>query len=156
MTNETLPPSQPVQLDAHRQAKRKRQENRTLVAKSAKPPEDIIRIVTSNNAPPSSNPPAQITFQRRELDMILNVYGRMVADGEWRDYAIDHLKDRAVFSVFRRAAEVPLYTIEKDPKMARRQGAYKVVAANGQILKRGQDLKQVLKVFDKKPKLDLV
>ena len=80
----------------------------------------------------------------------------MVAEGEWRAYAIDLMKDKAVFSVFRRTAEVPLYTIEKDPKMARRQGAYKVVAASGQILKRGHDLKQVLKVFDKKPKLSVV
>ncbi|MFK7793643.1 MAG: DUF2794 domain-containing protein [Devosiaceae bacterium] len=118
--------------------------------------DDIVHIVTGNNVPASANPPAQISFDRRELNMILNVYGRMVADGEWRDYAIDLLKERAVFSVFRRTAEVPLYTIEKDPKMARRQGAYKVVSASGQVLKRGHDLKQVLKLFDKKPKLDLV
>ena len=156
MTDETLTSSQPVALDDHRQAKREAQETNALAARSADPQSDMVRIVTSNNAPPSTSQPAQITFHRRELDMILNVYGRMVADGEWRDYAIDHLKDRAVFSVFRRAAEVPLYTIEKDPKMARRQGAYKVVSASGQILKRGHDLKQVLKVFDKKPKLNLV
>ncbi len=115
-----------------------------------------VTIVTSNTAHPSRNLPAQVTFHRRELDTILNVYGRMVADGEWRDYAIDHLKEKAVFSVFRRAAEVPIYTIEKDPKLTRRQGAYKVVAASGQILKRGHDLKQVLKIFDKKPKLEVV
>lgn len=147
MTDKNAFPAQPIPLDAHRRRK---------ASSAPEQVDDIVHIVTSNNAPPSSNQPAQITFHRRELDMILNVYGRMVAEGEWRDYAIDHLKDRAVFSVFRRAAEVPLYTIEKDPKMARRQGAYKVVSASGQILKRGQDLKQVLKVFDKKPKLDLV
>ena len=141
----------PIQLDGHRET---RLSATTGNGSGSTGP--AIRIVTSNNAPPSQNPPAQITFHRRELDMILNVYGRMVAEGEWRDYAIDHLKDRAVFSVFRRAAEVPLYTIEKDPKMARRQGAFKVVAASGQILKRGHDLKQVLKVFDKKPKLSMV
>lgn len=149
MTDTTQDSQQLVELDAHRQLRKQ-------TPTQASQPDDIVRIVTSNNAPPSANQPAQISFNRRELDMILNVYGRMVADGEWRDYAIDLLKDRAVFSVFRRAAEVPLYTIEKDPKMARRQGAYKVVAASGQILKRGHDLKQVLKVFDKKPKLELV
>jgi hypothetical protein len=94
-----------------------------------------------------------ITFHRRELDAILRTYSRMVAEGEWRDYAIDHLKDRAVFSVFRRASEVPLFRIEKDPKLARRQGAYSVVAASGLIVKRGHDLTQVLKVFDRSPKL---
>ena len=77
----------------------------------------------------------------------------MVAGGEWRDYAIDHLKDRAVFSVFRKASERALFRIEKDPKLANRQGAYSVVAENGVILKRGQDLRQVLKVFDKKLRL---
>ena len=73
----------------------------------------------------------------------------MVAAGEWRDYAIDHLKDRAVFSVFRRTSEVPLFRIEKNPKLARRQGAFSVTAASGLIVKRGHDLAQVLKVFDK-------
>ena len=79
-----------------------------------------------------------------------NVYGRMVADGEWRDYAIDFLKDRAVFSVFRRASEVPIYRIEKDPKLARRQGAYSVISATGLIMRRGHELDRVLRVFDKK------
>jgi hypothetical protein len=90
----------------------------------------------------------QVTFHRRELDLILRVYGRMVATGEWRDYAIDHLRDRAVFSVFRRTSEVPLFRIVKDPSLARRQGAYSVVAASGLILKRGQELHRVLSVFD--------
>ncbi len=94
-----------------------------------------------------------ITFHRRELDAILRTYSRMVAEGEWRDYAIDHLKDRAVFSVFRRSSEVPMFRIEKDPKLARKQGAFAVVAASGLIVKRGHDLSQVLKVFDKSPKL---
>jgi hypothetical protein len=78
-----------------------------------------------------------------------------VADGEWRDYAIDHLEDRAVFSVFRRTSEMPLYRVEKVPELARRQGAYRVVAASGLILKRGHELAQVLKVLDR-PKLELV
>jgi hypothetical protein len=95
----------------------------------------------------------QVTFHRRELDLILKVYGHMVAAGEWRDYAIDHLRDRAVFSVFRRASEVPLFKIVKDPSLARRQGAYAVVAASGLILKRGHELQRVLSVFDNRLKL---
>ena len=94
-----------------------------------------------------------VTFSRRELDAILRVYGRMVAEGQWRDYAIDHLKDKAIFSVFRRASEVPLYRIQKNPKLARKQGAFSIVTATGMILKRGHELDQVLKVFDRSPKL---
>lgn len=88
-------------------------------------------------------------FQRRELDLILNVYGRMVSAGEWRDYAIDGLRDRAEFSVFRRTSEAPVYRIVKTPAEARKQGAYKVVGAGGQILKRGHDLRSVMRVFDR-------
>ncbi|RWE36855.1 MAG: DUF2794 domain-containing protein [Mesorhizobium sp.] len=95
-----------------------------------------------------------VRFDRRELDLILRLYGRMVAANEWRDYAIDHLTDRAVFSVFRRASEVPLFQIVKDPKLARKQGAFAVIAAGGRILKRGQELGRVLGVFD--PKLKVV
>jgi hypothetical protein len=94
--------------------------------------------------------PASVTFTRRELDRILNLYGRMVADGEWRDYAIDFLKDRAVFSVFRRSAEVPLYRIEKNPRLARKQGVYSVISATGLILRRGQELDRVLLAIDRK------
>jgi hypothetical protein len=93
---------------------------------------------------------AAVWFDRRELTPILSLYGRMVAAGEWRDYAVDGLKDRAVFSVYRRTSEVPLYRIEKTPALARRQGAYSVITATGQILKRGKELAQVLKVFDRK------
>lgn len=89
-----------------------------------------------------------VSFDRRELDQILRLYGRMVAANEWRDYAIDHLADRAVFSVFRRASEVPLYQIVKDPRQARRQGAFSVIATGGRILKRGHELTRVLNVFD--------
>ena len=81
----------------------------------------------------------RVTFSRHELNRILNLYGRMVADGEWRDYAIDFLRDRAVFSIFRRAAEVPIYRIEKDPRLARKQGIYSVISAGGLILRRGHD-----------------
>ena len=94
-----------------------------------------------------------VSFNRRELDQILRVYGRMVAANEWRDYAIDHLSDRAVFSVFRRTSETPLFRIVKNPSMARRQGAYSVVAPTGLILKRGHDLAKVLGVFDSKLRL---
>lgn len=85
-----------------------------------------------------------VAFTRRELDAILRLYGRMVAANEWRDYAIDHLKDRAVFSVFRRTSETPLFQIVKDPGLARRQGAYAVLSASGTVLKRGQELDRVL------------
>src|ERR1700709_2676708 len=94
--------------------------------------------------------PRHVTFERRELSRILNLYGRMVAAGEWRDYAIDFLKDRAVFSIFRRSSEVPLYRVEKDPKLARRQGAYSVITASGLILRRGNDLDRVLLAIDRK------
>jgi hypothetical protein len=90
-----------------------------------------------------------VTFDRRELDQILRLYGRMVAANEWRDYAIDHLADRAVFSVFRRTSETPLFQIVKTPRLARKQGAFSVVSANGLILKRGHELPRVLSVFDK-------
>jgi hypothetical protein len=91
-----------------------------------------------------------VTFDRLELREILNLYGRKVADGEWRDYAIDFTAQEAIFSIFRRAAEYPLYRILKNPRLARKQGAFSVVAANGLILKRGQELKNVLRVLDKK------
>lgn len=98
---------------------------------------------------PAGPAPVRVTFDRRELDRILDLYGRMVAAGEWRDYAIDFLKDKAVFSIFRRAMDVPLYRIEKDPKLARRQGAYSVISQTGLILKRGPDLPRVLAVLEK-------
>jgi hypothetical protein len=98
---------------------------------------------------PSAATPPRVTFDRRELNRILGLYGRKVAAGEWRDYAIDFLRDRAVFSVFRRASEVPLYRIEKNPKLARRQGAYTIVSSTGLIVRRGHELDRVLRVLDK-------
>jgi hypothetical protein len=95
----------------------------------------------------------QVSFNRRELGEILNVYGRMVAAGEWRDYAVDTLKEKAVFSVFRRSSEAPLYRIEKNPRLARRQGAYSVVTTTGLILKRGHDLSRVLRSIDRRLRL---
>ena len=94
-------------------------------------------------------PGNQVTFDRRELDRILGLYGRMVAAGEWRDYAIDFLKDKAVFSVFRRSSEVPIYRIEKNPKLERRQGVYSVISATGLIVRRGHELERVLKSIDR-------
>ena len=90
-----------------------------------------------------------VFFDRRELGRLMNLYGRMVSQGEWRDYAIVGLGDSAVFSVYRRASEAPLYRIEKRPELARRQGAWAVIGAAGHILKRGHDLGQVLRFFDK-------
>lgn len=103
----------------------------------------------NESAAGSASPaPAMTAFNRQELSIIMDVYGRKVARGEWRDYALDLLRDKAVFSIFRRASEVPIYRIEKNPKLARKQGAYSVIAATGLILKRGQDLKRVLAVLD--------
>ena len=93
--------------------------------------------------------PEPVTFHRRELNAILRVYGQLVAAGEWRDYAIDMEREAAVFSVFRRTGETPAYRIEKRPKLARAQGAYAVIGADGRVLKRGTDLAQTLKVFNR-------
>lgn len=92
----------------------------------------------------------RVAFDRLELSVILSLYGRMVAAGEWRDYGLSMLKDVAVFSVFRRTAEHPLYRIEKRPKLRNRQGMYAVIGMDGQILKRGQDLRAVLRVLERK------
>ena len=100
-------------------------------------------------SPVRTAPVNQVTFSRRELNRILDLYGRKVAAGEWRDYAIDFLRDRAVFSVFRRASEVPLYRIEKNPRLARRQGTYSVISATGLIVRRGHELDRVLRAIDR-------
>lgn len=98
--------------------------------------------------PDSAHRPGIVFFERRELDRLLRLYGRMVAAGEWRDYAIGGHAEVAVFSVFRRAAEQPLYRIEKRPALARRQGAWSVVGQGGLILRRAHELEQVLKLFE--------
>lgn len=95
-------------------------------------------------------PPEQVSFDRRELGVILSLYGRMVACGEWRDYGISSLRDLAVFSVFRRTAEHPLYRIEKRPRLRNRQGMYAVVGMDGQVLRRGHDLVAVLRVLERR------
>lgn len=97
--------------------------------------------------------PKPVSFDRQELSLILNLYGRYVAAGDWKDYAMDFGRERAVFSVFHRTAEQPLYRIVKDPALARKQGQYSVIAQGGLILKRGHELAQVLSVLVKKPKL---
>ena len=94
--------------------------------------------------------PEQVAFDRRELGQILGLYGRMVAAGEWRDYGMSFLREVAVFSVFRRTAETPLYRIEKRPKLRGRQGMYAVIGMDGQVLKRGHDLGGVLAVLERK------
>jgi len=104
--------------------------------------------------PPASNlretPSPVVAYHRTELAVILSLYGRMVAAGEWRDYGISSLRDVAVFSVFRRTAEHPLYRIEKRPKLRGRQGMYAVIGLDGQVLRRGHDLKTVLRVLERK------
>ena len=100
--------------------------------------------------PGPASVPEQVAFDRAELSVILALYGRMVAAGEWRDYGLSFLRDVAVFSVFRRSAETPLYRIEKRPKLRQRQGAYAVIGPGGQVLKRGHDLRTVLRVLDRK------
>lgn len=99
---------------------------------------------------PRPHAPEQVAFHRTELSLILGVYGRMVAAGEWRDYGISCLRDVAVFSVFRRTAENPLYRIEKRPKLRLKQGMYAVIGMDGQVLKRGHDLRTVLRVLERK------
>ena len=99
---------------------------------------------------PGGGPAAQVRFDRAELDRILSLYGRMVSAGEWRDYAIDFLSEVAAFSVFRRSSEMALLRIEKRPRLRNRQGQYAVIESSGNVLKRGHDLAQVLRVFDKK------
>jgi hypothetical protein len=111
-------------------------------------PISLHRAVMARDMSPAIVP--QVCFDRLELNRILTLYGRMVSAGEWRDYALDFLDDVAVFSIFRRSSEMPLFRIEKRPKLRAKQGQYSVVAAGGVILKRGHELAQVLKIFDKK------
>jgi hypothetical protein len=94
-------------------------------------------------------PVKSVFFNRLEINQLMQLYGRMVAAGHWRDYAFDGLADAAVFSVFRRASEAPIYRIEKRPAMAARQGTWTVTAQGGLILRRGHELSQVLRVFDR-------
>ena len=126
-------------------------------------PDNVIRLARSGvRGPGAESPPVTansssasklVNFDRTELQLILNLYGRQVAAGEWRDYAIDFAGDRAVFSVMRRSNEYPVYRIQKVPALARKQGAFSVVSVTGYILKRGHDLRKVLAVLEPKPQL---
>ncbi|SPJ23304.1 DUF2794 domain-containing protein [Palleronia abyssalis] len=109
-----------------------------------------MTVMTPTPFPGRPDPHAQVAFDRMELNLILGLYGRAVAAGEWRDYGMSFLKDVAVFSIFRRTAEHPIYRIEKRPKLRSRQGQYSVIGMDGQILKRGSDLRAVLGVLDRK------
>jgi hypothetical protein len=111
-------------------------------------PTNIVQFSTHSQKP--------ITFDRRELSLIMGLYGRYVAEGEWRDYAIDFGKQAATFAIHRHTSEQPLYRVVKNPELAQKQGQYSVIAPGGLILKRGNDLEQVLKVLVKKPKLSEV
>ena len=106
----------------------------------------------SSAAPSKSS--AVVSFDRKELSLILNVYGRKVSQGVWRDYAMDFLRERAVFSIYARVSDRPLYIVEKTPKLRNKQGQYAVTNQQGRILKRGHDLAQVLRVLD--PQLAIV
>ena len=127
----------------------------TIVLGRAEAPSTARTLYWGANAESATNRTPEtrdtrIRFDRLELKRILNTYGRMVMAGEWRDYAIDFRDEAAVFSVFRSAAEIPLYSIEKRPKLKDRQGQYSVVAAGGQVLGRGHDLTSVLRVLERK------
>jgi len=114
----------------------------------------LVSASESQAPVPTSKIPAIVAFDRKELALILNVYGRKVGQGEWRDYAMDFLRDRAVFSIYARVSERPLFIVEKTPKLRNRQGQYAVTNQQGRILKRGHDLALVLRVLD--PQLAVV
>lgn len=117
---------------------------------------NIPITVSSTAKRMSRTAPEIVSFHRTELDIILNVYSFKVAAGEWRDYAIDMLKDKAIFSIYKNSRDVPLHCIEKHPKLARKQGEYSVTGTDGRVLKRGADLVTVIKVLNKQTKLKVV
>lgn len=124
---------------------------------SDRPDYSNIPVTVSSTAKRMSRTaPEIVSFHRTELDIILNVYSFKVAAGEWRDYAIDMLKDKAIFSIYKNSRDVPLHCIEKDPKLANKQGAYSVTGTDGRVLKRGSDLATVIKVLDKQAKLKAI
>lgn len=116
-------------------------------------PATVTRLAPGRATDAGGRTEAPVSFDRHELRTILNLYGRKVAEGEWRDYAIDFTPALAVFSVYRRTSECALYRIEKNPKLARKQGAYSVVASSGLVLRRGHDLARVVAVLDRQLKL---
>jgi hypothetical protein len=115
----------------------------------------LIDFARSTSAPGSQVPApkqprfiASVTFDRKELSTILNLYGRKVAEGEWRDYALDFLRERALFSIYKRSSERPIYVIEKNPKLRNKQGQYMVLSQDGRVLKRGHELATVIRVLE--------
>lgn len=108
----------------------------------------LVQSGEASSGVPASKVLPIIAFDRQELALILNVYGRKVGQGEWRDYAMDFLRERAVFSIYARVSERPLYIVEKTPKLRNKQGQYAVTNQQGRILKRGHDLRLVLRVLD--------
>lgn len=109
-----------------------------------------MNVITHTPLPGAPRLPDQVTFTRAELSVIMTLYGRMIAAGEWRDYGMSFLREVAIFAIFRRTAENPLYRIEKRPGLRHKQGLYAVISIDGQVLKRGQDLKTVLRVLERK------
>lgn len=108
---------------------------------------DFPPVASPQTSPPARFAPA-VSFDRKELSAILNLYGRKVAAGDWRDYAIDFLRERALFSIYKRASERPLYVVEKNPRLRQKQGQYMVLSQEGRVLKRGHDLGSVLRVLE--------
>jgi hypothetical protein len=124
-------------------------------AEDRRPPADRVRLFAARAPAVRAATPdeAVVSFDRLELRDIMDLYGRKVAAGEWRDYALDFTVQKAVFSVYSRASECALFEIEKCPRVARRQGLYAVVAASGLVLKRGADLRRVIAVLDARLRL---
>jgi len=110
--------------------------------------QSLSTTIRTSGSPPGARHAGPVSFDRHELAQILNVYGKKVASGEWRDYAMDMLRERALFSIYQRASERPLFVIEKNPKLARKQGQFMVYGTDGRILKRGHDLANVLRILD--------
>lgn len=105
-------------------------------------------LMLMSDAADLQSQPGPVFFDRKELDLILRVYGRMVAAAEWRDYAMAGHRDVAEFAVFRRSGDAPLYRIEKRPALRLKQGQWAVIGEGGHVLRRGRELAQVLRVFD--------
>jgi uncharacterized protein DUF2794 len=129
------------------------------LAQGRNPDQGIVdlSLVRAGEAPANtagSKVPGIVAFDRRELATILNVYGRKVGQGEWRDYAMDFLRDRAVFSIYARVSERPLFIVEKTPRLRNKQGQYSVTNQQGRILRRGHDIAVVLRALD--PQLAVV
>lgn len=116
-------------------------------------PDFQLLCLPGNSLRASAHTDLLVGFDRRELQAIFNVYGRMVAQGVWRDYAMDFSSSRAIFSIFRRTGEAAYYRIIKEPKVARKQGTYSILMQTGLILKRGPELSRILAALEKKPKL---